>query len=230
MLWDVDHTLVDTGGVGREAFAESFERATGLTLRNMIDPSGLTEGDIFRQTARAHGIVDPEPFFARFVSSMISGYASRFEQLQSQGRALPGARAALAALAARPEVLQAVLTGNLREVARLKLAAFGLDQFIAWEFSASAEDGSDRLELLDAARERALTNAELFFGSERTMIIGDTANDVRTALRGDVSVIAVASGRFTVSELRDAGAHVVLTSLDGAPFDAALSSFLAEPK
>ncbi|WP_169739999.1 haloacid dehalogenase-like hydrolase [Actinospica robiniae] len=130
---------------------------------------------------------------------------SRLEQLQSLGRALPGARAALAALAARPEVVQGLLTGNLREVARLKLAAFGLDQFIAWEFSAFAEDGSERLELLDAARSRALVNADLSIATERPMLIGDTNNDVSTARGGHVSIIAVASGQFTVSELRDAG-------------------------
>jgi phosphoglycolate phosphatase-like HAD superfamily hydrolase len=227
VLWDVDHTLIRTGGIGREAFAEAFERVTGSSMVEMTDPSGRTEGDIFRQTATAHGITEPESFFPAFSRYLAEAYESRLEALQTHGRALAGAPAALKALEDNPDVVQGVLTGNLRDVARIKLAAFDLDTHVDWRISAFAEDGSERRELVEAARKRALNSVGRPFLGSRTILIGDTVNDVDAAIQASATVVAVASGRFTVADLRAAGAEVVLTDLEEPHFSAALSSLLA---
>ena len=227
VLWDVDHTLINTGGVGREAFSEAFHAATGLRLKEMADPSGLTEGDIFRKTAKAHGITDPEQLFPAFARQLAQAYEARVELLRTRGRALAGAHSALKAVAEWPGVIQGVLTGNLREVARLKLAAFGLDEYINWSLSAFAEDGSARTQLVDAARARAHRATGHPFLGNHTVLIGDTINDVETALRTGTSIIAVTTGRFTAAQLRSAGADTVLPSLEDPTFGVTLNTLLA---
>lgn len=227
VLWDVDHTLIRTGGIGREAFAEAFARATGSAMGEMTDPSGRTEGDIFRQTAAAHGITEPESLFPAFSRCLAAAYESRLKTLQIHGNVLAGARAALKALEGNPDVVQGVLTGNLRDVARIKLAAFDLDTHVDWHISAFAEDGSERTELVEAARMRALNSIGRPFLGSHTILIGDTVNDVDAAIQANASVIAVASGRFTVAELHAAGAEVVLTDLEEPLFSATLRSLLA---
>jgi phosphoglycolate phosphatase len=226
VLWDVDHTLIATGGVGRVAFAEAFHAATGLPLGEMADPSGLTEGEIFRRTATAHGIAEPDAIFSGFAHHLAHAYQSRIDLLTSKGCALPGARTALQHLAARPGLLQGVLTGNLSGVAKVKLAAFGLDGFVNWNVSAFAEDGSERTELVDAARARARKVTGHSFDGDRTVLVGDTVNDVQTAVRTGADVIAVATGKFTAAQLRAAGAQTVLASLQDPRLGAALEERL----
>jgi phosphoglycolate phosphatase-like HAD superfamily hydrolase len=226
VLWDVDHTLINTGGVGREAFSAAFSATTGLTQAETVDPSGLTEGDIFRRTATAHGILDPESLFSAFAGHLAQAYESRLDRLRARGRALDGAHDALKFIVERPKVVQGVLTGNLRAVAHLKLAAFGLDEYIDWNISAFAEDGSHRTELVDAARSRAQRSTAGSFRGGRTILIGDTLNDVETALRTSASIIAVATGRFAATQLRAAGANEVVASLDDSTFVGALHALL----
>ena len=60
LLWDVDHTLLETGGVGREAFADAFRRLTGQTLARMPPVAGRTEPDILRTALQLHGVGDRE--------------------------------------------------------------------------------------------------------------------------------------------------------------------------
>jgi phosphoglycolate phosphatase-like HAD superfamily hydrolase len=228
VLWDVDHTLIATGGVGRVAFAEAFHAATGLPLREMADPSGLTEGEIFRRTATAHGIAEPDALFNGFAYELARAYESRTDLLTSKGRALPGARLVLQNLAERSDLLQGVLTGNLSGVARVKLAAFGLNGFVNWDVSAFAEDGAERAELVHAARARARTVAGHSFDGNRTILFGDTVNDVQTAVRTGATVIAVATGTFKDAQLRAAGARTVLASLEDPGLGAVLEEHLPQ--
>jgi phosphoglycolate phosphatase-like HAD superfamily hydrolase len=226
VLWDVDHTLISTGGVGREAFSEAFRRATGLELVEMADPSGLTEGDIFRKTAASHGIANAEALFPAFADSLAQAYESRIDQLRSRGAVLPGASAALRSVGRLPRTVQGVLTGNLREVARVKLTAFDLEGFVEWRLSAFAEDGSERAELVAAARARACAVTGNSYHGSRTVLIGDTINDVQTALKTEAAVIAVATGHFSAADLHAAGAEHVLTSLDDPRFVGMLNDLL----
>ncbi|MGH3327222.1 MAG: hypothetical protein ACRDPT_05380 [Streptomycetales bacterium] len=66
VLWDVDHTLIETRGVGREVFAAAFEQVTGRPMKEMAQPWGRTEPVILAETLDSHGIVDPGDYFQRF--------------------------------------------------------------------------------------------------------------------------------------------------------------------
>jgi phosphoglycolate phosphatase len=213
VLWDIDHTLLQSRGMGREMYERAFPAAFGRPFQQLADVSGRTELDIIAETLKLHGIEPTGAATHKLVDALIRSYGASRDEFAERGRVLPGAREALAALATEPTVHQGVLTGNLREVARIKLTALGLDQFLDLETSAYGDDHADRAELVTIARERAAQRIGTSFGADDTVLIGDTPRDVAAGLSANVRVIAVASGRSTMEELADAGAVSVLPDL-----------------
>ncbi|MFF4257935.1 HAD family hydrolase [Streptomyces sp. NPDC001663] len=206
VLWDIDHTLIDTRGVGRELSASAFERATGQPMREQAKIDGITEPVIFRETAKLHGLVTARPDFERFAEALADEHVKRAEDLRARGRALPGAEAALDALEAAG-VQQTVVSGNIRPAAEIKLGVFGLSRHIHWDLGAYGEDDDTRAELVRLSLQRARATAA------DSVLIGDTPADVEGAHANGVRVIAVASGRSAEAALRDAGAEAVLPDL-----------------
>ncbi|MEU9220127.1 HAD hydrolase-like protein [Streptomyces sp. NPDC048376] len=204
VLWDIDHTLMATRGVGGELWAEAFEQVTGVPLREQASVTGSTERVILCETARTHGVDYDEALFTRFADALGAAHVRRAAELRERGHALPGAAAALAALAERG-VRQSVVTGNVRAAAEVKLAVFGLDAYLLLDDGAYGEDGEERAELLRQALVRAdvVANGAVF--------LGDTPADVAGGRTAGVRVVAVATGQTPASELKDA--DVVLGSL-----------------
>lgn len=140
VLWDVDHTLIETRGVGGELFREGFEQATGHKLVHAAEVTGRTEPAIFRETAElSHHPVDRE-LLARYAQVLADRYRMRISELAARGRAIPGAAAAITALASAGGIVQSVLTGNLRAVAVIKLEAFGLTAWLDLDVGAYGSD------------------------------------------------------------------------------------------
>lgn len=213
VLWDIDHTLIDTRGIGRELSAAAFEQATGLPMREQAQVDGLTEPVIFRETAALHGMTTDRADFERFAEHLVAGHLRHVSELRERGHALVGAAAALDALAQETAVLQAALTGNIRGVAMVKLETFGLDRHIDWGSGAYGEDDDVRSRLVHVALERASQRTGSRVTREDAVLIGDTPADVEAGQKSGVRVIAVASGRSSVATLHAAGADSVLTDL-----------------
>ena len=213
VLWDIDHTLLQSRGMGREMYERAFPAAFDRPFQQLADVSGRTELDIIAETLKLHGIEPDDAATRKLADALASSYDSGREEFAVRGRVLPGAREALAALATDPTIHQGVLTGNLRAVAYIKLAALGLDQFLDLETSAYGDDHADRPELVTIARERANQRIGTNFDTNHTVLIGDTPRDVAAGLTAGVRVIAVASGRSSADELQAAGADKVLPDL-----------------
>ena len=213
VLWDIDHTLIETRGVGRALYRAAFEDVTGQPMRHEADVSGKTEPAILAETLRMHGISSDDDLRRKYAQALASQYELHRDELRQKGRSLPGARASLETLARDERAVQAVLTGNLRTVALIKLEAFDLDSFVDLEVSAYGEDGEDRTDLIQAALRRAADKYGKQFTSQNTVVVGDTINDVAAAGRAGVAVVAVATGRDGPDELLAAGAAVVLADL-----------------
>ncbi|MFW6690178.1 HAD family hydrolase [Streptomyces sp. MAR4 CNX-425] len=208
VLWDIDHTLIDTGGVGRELSAAAFHEVTGQAMERQAKVDGITESVIFRETARLHGLTTDRRTFERFAHALTEQHLKRAGDLRERGHALVGAATALDALAADPALTQSVVTGNVRAVAKIKLQVFGLDRHIRWDCGAYGEEHDERADLVGLALERADTAAA------DAVLIGDTPADVGAGNQQGVRVLAVASGRSNEEELRRAGADIVLSSLE----------------
>jgi phosphoglycolate phosphatase-like HAD superfamily hydrolase len=213
VLWDIDHTLLETCGVGSEVYAAAFQQVTGHPLVQMADMAGRTEPVIFRDTLALHGIDDPGDLFSQFAQEQARQYARCIADLRRKGRALPGALAALSALASIKNVVQSVLTGNTPSSARIKLSAFGLDDYLDLDAGAYGTDDDTRANLVPIARQRASERTGHEFGPETTVLIGDTPGDIAAARDGGARIIAVATGASTAAELTAAGAGTVLPDL-----------------
>ncbi|MFJ8966811.1 HAD family hydrolase [Lentzea sp. NPDC102401] len=213
VLWDIDHTLLQSRGMGREMYERAFPESFGRPFQQLADVSGRTELDIIAETLKLHGIEPTDEATGKLVGALVDSYEAGRDEFASRARVLPGAREALAALTTEPTVHQGVLTGNLRAVARIKLVALGLEQFLDLETSSYGDDHADRAELVAIARERAARQLDTQFGLDDTVLIGDTPRDVSAALTAGVQVIAVASGKSSVEDLQAAGARKVLEDL-----------------
>jgi phosphoglycolate phosphatase len=108
------------------------------------------------------------------VQALIQAYEDGRQELGLTGRALPGADDTLTALAENPTMHQSVLTGNLREVARIKLEVFGLDRFLDLNSGAYGDDNPKRPRLVAIAQQRATERAGVTFDNNHTVLIGDT--------------------------------------------------------
>jgi phosphoglycolate phosphatase-like HAD superfamily hydrolase len=206
VLWDIDHTLMATRGLGRELWAEAFHQVTGVRMLEQADITGSTERVILRETARLHGIPCTDDLFASFAEALGAVHVRRAVELRERGHALPGAAAVLSALAEQG-VSQSVVTGNVRGAAEVKLAVFGLDSYLNLPGGAYGEDGEGRPELLRAALERAaVAPADAVF-------LGDTPADVVGGREAGVRVVAVATGRTSADDLLAVGADAVLADL-----------------
>ncbi|WP_414942699.1 haloacid dehalogenase-like hydrolase [Amycolatopsis sp. cmx-11-51] len=213
LLWDVDHTLIETRGVGRAIYERAFLAATGRPLERLAAISGRTELDIMAESLRINGLETSEQMMQRLAGALIQGYEDARDELATTGRALPAARDTLERFVADSTVHQAILTGNLRPVARIKLEVFGLAGYLHFDSSAFGDDHSERARLVDIARRRAEDRTGTTFAGENVLVIGDTPNDVQAALTAGVRVIGVATGKATAPELRLAGATHVVDSL-----------------
>ena len=214
MLWDVDYTLLDAGGNGRAVYRAVFRDLFGRDPDEVAPMGGRTERAIIADTLSMAGIGDP----ARYVDAFIAELTRRAPELRStiaaSGRALPGAAAALAAVAALgPAVVQSVLTGNVPAMARAKLAAFGLDAHLDLAVGAYGDHHEVRAELVHLARGRAGAAYGGEFGGQATVLVGDTPFDVAAALATGARVVGVATGGPTAAELSAAGADTILPDL-----------------
>jgi phosphoglycolate phosphatase len=212
--------------VTRAAYAEAFPAVTGRPLIKLPQTAGRSESEIFFDALalnaadlNAGGEAVPllEPFGAELAAAL---YARR-DDLVREGQLLPGAAEALAAVAKldgpadKPgdKTVQTVLTGSSKPNAMLKLRAFGLDSYVDFDIGGYGNEAYPKGTLLRVARERASARHQVTFGEDVTVYVADSPRDVDAARIGGARSLAVASGRATAAELRDAGADAVLPDL-----------------
>ena len=217
VLWDIDHTLIDSGGASRRAYAAAFQRATGRTQEVPWQFDGRTELAAATDVLRSHGVEPDADLLATFLDLIVAELQDRAGEMAAEGRVLPGVTAALAAIDAWPHAYQSVLTGNLRPLAVLKLDVFELSRHVNVQIGAYGGDAYERADLPPYAFERAEQLLGRRFTGADTVIIGDTIRDVVTAKQAGARAIGVATGSFTPAELRRAGAELVLGTLEEFP-------------
>ncbi|WP_280392962.1 HAD family hydrolase [Nocardia wallacei] len=203
VLWDIDHTMIETRGVGGAAFRAAFEEVTGHPVREMPHITGRTEPVIYESTADLNGVVD-RPSFDVFALALDAAYVVRQRDLAARGRILPGVEAALARLAAIPSLHQSVLTGNTRSVSRTKIETFGLHRYLDLDIGAYGDDDGFRPALVSVAQSRAKAQTGQQYDRQNTVLIGDSPGDIETARRGGARIIAVAAGGTPATELIEA--------------------------
>lgn len=216
VLFDIDGTLLDCGPQVRPLFASALVEVFGTAGDVQgYDFAGRTDPRIVLDLVMAAGVPEQEareklPWMRKlYVERLAEGLDRRDMRL------LPGVEETLERLAAREDVVLALLTGNWEPGARAKLSRFDLNRF--FDFGAFGCDGVDRSELPPVALDRAERALGRRFEPAETLIIGDSVHDVSCAQDHGIPCLAVATGRTPAERLRDAGADWVIPDLLAAP-------------
>jgi phosphoglycolate phosphatase len=217
VLWDVDYTLLSADGLGTRLYEIVFREMFGRELPAVAPKAGRTDRAIIMDTLTLAGIPEPRTQVDRFLAVLARQVAAADGTVNSQVHPLPGASAAIAALAGESspgrQIHQSVLTGNMRPLAALKLAAAGLGDHLDLDAGAYGDAHEIRAELVNLARIAASQAYGTDFACSATVLVGDTPLDVAAALATGARVVGVATGSYSAAELAAAGAHVVLTDL-----------------
>lgn len=219
VLFDIDGTLVLTGGAGIRAMNRAGQDVLGVeSLLDGVSVAGRTDWIILHDALAKLGRTLDEALFARLRDAYV---AFLEEEIASPGQGakgvMPGVPDLLPALHLRDDVVLGLLTGNFERGARIKLEHFDLWHYFAC--GAFGDDAADRNALVPFALERARGCGLDPVGYENVIVVGDTPHDVACARAVGALPVAVATGTFTVSQLRDTGADVVMEDLsDTAAF------------
>jgi phosphoglycolate phosphatase-like HAD superfamily hydrolase len=216
VLWDVDYTLVDSGGTGRDLYEIAFREMFGGDMPQPGSMSGRTDRAIALEVLTLAGVPDPRRQVDAFHALMAARAPGLAGLARGQVRALPGAERAVAALRdgrADPEIIQSLLTGNIRPLAEVKLGALGLAEHLDFDAGAYGDVHEERAELVPVARGNAVRGYGGDFEGEATVLVGDTPLDVGAALATGARAVGVATGGFSEADLAASGAHAVLPDL-----------------
>ncbi|HVL95121.1 MAG TPA: haloacid dehalogenase-like hydrolase [Solirubrobacteraceae bacterium] len=223
LLWDIDGTLLQRAS---DAHAQALRRALrevhGDELRvdevRGVQAAGRTDGAIARDLLLACGV--PADRIDAGVEAVARATCRAYEQLcppDLSGFVAPGVVELLPELAADDRFRLSLVTGNFEPVARLKLDRAGIGRYFPPGQGGFGTDAEAREELPPIARERAGG-----WPRERTVVIGDTPNDIACARADGLRVIAVATGPFGAGDLREAD-HVAEGAADLRPLLTALT-------
>lgn len=212
-LFDIDGTLVDTGGAGMASLEEATREVFGHD-GPALDLAGSTDLGI---VANIHAHFEIEPTQER-IAIYFALYLARLEWNLAHGkfpgRVLKGVAEILIQLASRPDATVGLLTGNIAGGAATKMRHFGLASH--FPFGAYGCDHADRNRLGPIALERAAAHAGKNFIAAEILVIGDTPKDIACAHAMGARCLAVATGQFSSEELELHGADYVVGSLDEA--------------
>jgi phosphoglycolate phosphatase-like HAD superfamily hydrolase len=212
VLFDIDGTILVTGGAGGVAWQRAFEELHGVEA-NVAEhtDAGMTDPEIaaivFREVIGREG--SPEER-----ARAIAGYLRHLPDAvaESDGyRVMPGVEPLLDRLI-DDGVLLGLVTGNIEAAAHVKLARAGLNRFFS--FGGYGSDSADRTEVTEAAVRRAelVSGGSLRDGS--CFAVGDTPRDIEAGHGAGIKVVGVATGSYTVEELQEAGADWAIDTVE----------------
>lgn len=213
VLFDIDGTLVLTGGAGLRAMNRAGASVLGRPdLLDGIQVAGRTDSIILQDALRKIGRALDDDLFARIREAYLSSLREEILHPGTGTKAvLPGITELLPVLDARDDVLLGLVTGNFEQGARIKLEYFDLWQY--FRCGAYGDDAADRNQLVPFAVARARESGVGTVPYEDVFVIGDTPHDVACARAVGAVPIAVATGGSTIDELRRTGAGAVLEDL-----------------
>ncbi len=214
ILFDIDGTIVDCGGQARTAFATALHAVFGEAGPiDEYDFSGKTDTRIVVDLMTGAG--RPRDEILATLPKLREEYLATLDRSLERAhmRVLPGIEPLLEHLAARDDIVLALLTGNWERGARIKLSRHDLNRYFG--FGSFGDNVFDRNDLPPIALERAVAAAGRRFRPDEALIIGDSILDVGCARANDIPVLAVATGRTAPAALQAAGPTWLVDDLSG---------------
>jgi phosphoglycolate phosphatase len=216
LLFDIDGTLVLTGGAGARAMARAFEEVFGIQNGfGTVPMNGRTDFSIVTDAAARHEVRCDPASLQRFHDIYIEHLAREVHLPGPRKGMMPGVGPLLDALAPRNDVYLALLTGNFESGARIKLEYFDLWRYFAC--GAFGDAAPERNGLLDVALSRIRAHGGPEVARADVVIVGDTPLDVAVAVAGGTRSVAVATGTHDLAALQSTEADAVLPDLSDLP-------------
>jgi phosphoglycolate phosphatase-like HAD superfamily hydrolase len=216
VLFDIDGTLIRSGGASDRAWHRAFEELHGVDVDvGAVTGRGVPDPEVGRQCFRA--ALGREPSDEEMAKLMAARLAHLPEEVENSPnyRVMGGAEELLDRLIDQGYLL-GLVTGNVEAAAHIKLARAGLNRFFS--FGGYGSDSNDRVELTKRALERGRLVSGGSLDVASCIGVGDTPRDVLAAHGAGIASVGVATGNFSIEQLREAGAdHVVATLEEGLP-------------
>jgi len=220
LLFDIDQTLISTGGAGIRALDRAFNKLfsienamVGILPHGKTDPGIIRE--IFNSLPENSVRVGIPTSYAPILETYLEFLQDEITRTGSY-RVLPGISSLLASLAARPDVLLGLATGNIEAGPRIKLARGNLNQYFL--FGGFGSDSEKRAELvrhgMEIGSKLALSRWGRRLQRHEIFVIGDTPLDIAAGLEAGLMTVGVATGKYSVAELAAAGANVAVSDLE----------------
>jgi phosphoglycolate phosphatase-like HAD superfamily hydrolase len=202
LLWDIDLTLIRTGGAGIRGLNRAFGEVFGWpNAMEQVAPQGKTDPAIIREVCVKHGL-SVESEIVSTVRAILGRYVCYLkEEVESTAsyQILPGVVDILGLLDGRLDVALGLATGNIEEGARIKLERGCLNRY--FPFGGFGGISEHRVDVVREAVRRAEQWTGRAFSPKDTFVIGDTPNDVAAGREAGLRTVAVATGSFSYEEL-----------------------------
>jgi phosphoglycolate phosphatase-like HAD superfamily hydrolase len=210
LLFDIDGTLIDTGGAGSRSLNISFEELFSIKEAfKDISMAGKTDIQIMKEGMIKHQISYQDSILTKIINTYIKNLSI---QMNNNNKHLkPGIKNLLQILSQKNDFAIGLLTGNIEKGARIKLEPFGLNQY--FPSGAFGSDHEDRNRLLPIAVERFTKIVKRNINFRDCIIIGDTPRDVYCAKPYGARCIAVSTGPYSYDSLIKSGADFVMKDL-----------------
>jgi len=218
VLFDIDGTLLLSGGAGVRAMSRAFEQVFGIADAFAgIELGGRTDTFLLSRAIARAGVLDSPRNHRRFREAYLQVLSEEIHNPGSgRSEVMPGVQSLLEAAQQEPSLHLALLTGNYEPAAYLKLGHFGLRDFFGW--GAFGEESEDRNDLGRVAMRRAAERAIPPAACSRAIVIGDTPYDIACAQAIGARALGVATGSHSVDQLRAAGADIAVPDLSDTTY------------
>ena len=214
LLFDIDQTLINSGGAGLRALDRACLQLLGIpnAMQN-IHPHGKTDPAIAREIFRVR-LNQTTPANGQ-IESILEAYLSFLKEevrLSPNYRVLPGIISVLDESLSRKDIMLGLATGNVELGARIKLDRGELNPYFT--FGGFGSDSEDRTELVRRAAGKAALRSGAPISSSETYVIGDTPLDIDAGKRAGFKTIGVATGSYSIEELMDSGAMFAIQDFE----------------
>jgi phosphoglycolate phosphatase-like HAD superfamily hydrolase len=209
LLFDIDGTLVTTGGAGFRALNRAFCQVVGIVnaldgirLHGKTDPAIIRE--VFAVRGNSHQATDSLQEILEMYVTLLSEEVQRSENYAI----LPGILRFLEDFQEHPNLAFGLATGNVERGARIKLDRGNLNRF--FPFGGFGSDAENRTELVRRAAEKGTRHAGVSFDPGDVFVIGDTPRDIAAGREAGFQTVGVAASDYSIQDLEEAGADLVL--------------------